>query len=88
MVLPSGETALYFTENDWVEFSDWMFEKVMAFGMNVSAETAKPLLVEIEGLKTEAELLKKQANRERWLLYGLGAATVGCFTWAVIASLR
>jgi len=77
MILESGEKVLYFNEKDWIEFSDWIAEAELRHGLEISAETAKPLLVEIAGLQAEIDILKKQKNRNKWLTYGLSVTAMG-----------
>ena len=64
-----GEQALYFLENDWAAFSTWMWEDRKAHGEAAAAEAARPLLVEIAGLKAErdtaAEIARKSATQMR-----------------------
>jgi hypothetical protein len=75
-----GAPALYFHEDDWIAFSQWMYEGEMAYGEAVAAETARPLLVEIAGLKAERDEAKKRAARItawKWAAVILGGIVVG-----------
>ncbi len=58
-----GERAIYFTRDNWIAFSAWMWEDRAAHGERVAAETARPPLVEIAGLMAERDEAVKQNRR-------------------------
>ncbi len=68
ITLESGEVAIYFTEDQWIELSNLVWSAHVYFAEEAVKEAVVPLLA-------ENEQLKKQARR--WQLIGWGAVAVG-----------
>lgn len=69
--LPSGEKVLYFRENEWVEFSTWLYTAVVNYTEETVVMAVKPLM-------EENKRLERQKKTWRWI--GLGTSAVALLT--------
>ena len=82
IVLPSGEPAIYFTRDQWIELSQLLLLDRAMVAEAAVKEAVIPLMVKIDALET-------RAARRRWIpIVGVTVGVVGVGVGVLLALVR